>query len=137
MKTLLYAGAVCALCACVAGCAAPGTSSVAAATATPVTAISADNAKGAITPGKSTKTDVITALGKTTVISFDSGFEVWVYHIKGDAPVTPVWGSLFGNPGSEKRAPGKTEFVVLFAPSGIVTKTRIRPVPPPGGGKGT
>ena len=35
-----------------------------------------------------------------------------------------------------KNPAGKAEFVVLFAPSGVVTKTRIRPAPAPGTGKG-
>lgn len=112
MKMLFHTGVVYAFCACVAGCAAPGASTV--------TTIPAHKARDAITIGKSTKADVIAALGKTTVISFDSGFEVWVYQHKGDTP-----------------AIGKTEFVVLFAPSGVVTKTRIRPAPPPSKAKGT
>ena len=114
MKTPFHAGAVIALCACVAGCAAPAASLL--------TAVSAHDARDAITIGKSTKSDVIAALGKTTVVSFDSGFEVWVYQFTGP----------------EKRAPGdKNEFVILFAPSGVVTKTRIRLAPPPGEAKGT
>lgn len=115
MKMLFHTSVVYAFCACVTGCAVPSASTV--------TTILADNAKDAITIGKSTKTDVIAALGKTTVISFDSGFEVWVYQFTGD---TPAKGTL-----------GKAEFVVLFAPSGVVTKTRIRPAPPPSKAKGT
>ena len=111
------ASVVYALCACVTGCAAPGSS---------LTTVSAHNARDAITIGKSTKTDVIAALGKTTGISFDSGFEVWVYQVTGDTPAKLSWGK-----------PGKTEFVVLFAPSGVVTKTRIRPPPRPSNTKGT
>ena len=103
MRTLIRASVACAFCACVAGCATPGGS---------FTTVSVQNTKDAITVGKSTRADVIAALGKTTVVSFDSGFEVWVYKYKGDLP-------------------GKNEFVVLFAPSGVVAKTRIRPAPPP------
>ena len=44
------------------------------------------------------------------MVKFDSGFEVWVYRNK--SPET-------------KAAPG--EFVILFAPSGVVKKTRLRP----------
>jgi hypothetical protein len=40
---------------------------------------------------------------------------VWVYRIAGG-----------GNASS-----GNAEFVILFAPSGVVAKTRIRPAPPP------
>lgn len=128
MKALFQTGVVYAFCACVAGCAVLGTSPVTTATATPASIISADNARDAITVGKSTKADVIAVLGKTTVISFDSGFEVWVYQIKGDTPAKVSW---WERADSEKRARGKSEFVVLFAPSGVVTKTRIRPAPPP------
>ena len=98
MRTLLCASAVCVFCACVPGCATPGAS---------LTAVSASHAVNAIAVGKSTKSDVVAALGKTKGVTFDSGFEVWVYQLAG--------------------AVDRTEFVVLFAPSGIVAKTRIRP----------
>jgi hypothetical protein len=118
MKTRLHAGVALALCACVTGCAvspAPAkTAAVAAGT------IPAERVRGAVTIGKSTKADVIAALGNAMVISFESGFEVWVYYIAGDAPPR-------SRGAAEKETPGKAEFVVLFAPSGIVTKTRIRP----------
>jgi len=105
------ASVVAALCACVAGCAGSGASTL--------TTIPAQNAEAAISIGKSTKADVLAALGKTALISFDSGFEVWVYQVTGDMSARAVWGK-----------PAKTEFVVLFAPSGVVTKTRLRPPPP-------
>jgi hypothetical protein len=69
-------------------------------------------AKDAIIPGKSTKADVTAALGPGTVVKFDSGYEVWVYRAKAYKPAVD--------------APGTNELVVLFAPSGIVKKTRIR-----------
>jgi hypothetical protein len=90
---------VAAFCACVAGCVAAGT---------PYTAIPAGKSREAVTIGKSTKADVLAAFGKTTAVSFDSGYEVWVYQYQGEMP-------------------GSNEFVVLFTPSGIVAKTRIRP----------
>ena len=62
--------------------------------------------KDAVTIGRSNRTDVIAALGETLVIRFDTGFEVWVYGLA--------------------NAPG-AEYVILFAPSGVVTTTRIRP----------
>ncbi len=70
---------------------------------------------GAIATGRSTKADVVAALGTAAVVSFESGFEVWVY--RRAAP--------------DKGAPGKSEFLVLFDPSGVVAKTRIRHAPPP------
>lgn len=60
-------------------------------------------AERAITLGTSTKAEVKAALGTANVVSFASGYEVWVYRAAG------------------------AEFVLLFAPSGIVKKTRIRP----------
>lgn len=107
MKALLGAG-VFAFCACVAGCAVPGAS---------YTTIPVQYTRDAIITGKSTKADVLAALGKTKVVSFDSGFEVWVYQY-------------------DRGMRGTNEFVVLFAPSGIVAKTRIRPAPPPRQTKG-
>ena len=74
---------------------------------------SAQDAGKAIAIGKSTKADVLAAFGKTTSIEFDSGYEVWVYRLKG---------ALLGSRGTN-------EFVVLFAPSGVVAKTRVRVAP--------
>ena len=133
MKTPLRAGIVYACCFCVAACAARGISpfTSTAATLMRATSISAHDARGAITLGKSTKAEVIAVLGKTVVISFDSGFEVWVYRYTGDSAVTlsPAQRAEHADSGNGTR--GNTEFVVLFAPSGIATKTRIRPAPPP------
>ena len=74
--------------------------------------MSMQGAKDAIIPGTSTKADVAAALGPGTVVKFDSGYEVWVYRSKAYKPAVD--------------APGTNELVVLFAPSGIVKKTRIR-----------
>ena len=63
--------------------------------------------------GKSSKADVLAALGGATVIVFDSGFEVWAYRVKG-----------------AQAQSSRAEFVVLFAPDGVVRKTRIRPSHP-------
>ncbi|MES2360887.1 MAG: hypothetical protein V4646_03710 [Pseudomonadota bacterium] len=72
--------------------------------------MSVQEAQAAITIGTSTKADVRAALGAATVVKFDSAYEVWVYRGKdGKATTTGA------------------EFVILFAPSGIVKKTRIRP----------
>ena len=67
-------------------------------------------ASDTMTLGKTTKAEALATLGPATVVKFDSGFEVWVYRDK--SPET-------------KAAPG--EFVILFAPSGVVKKTRLRP----------
>ena len=60
--------------------------------------------------GTTTKTQTLAALGPAITVKFDSGFEVWIYRAKSsDASVEPA------------------EFVILFSPEGIVSKTRIRP----------
>jgi hypothetical protein len=68
-------------------------------------------AHSSIVIGKSTKVDVMAALGQPTKIPFDSGFEVWVYR----------W------PGAQKTHRSATELVILFEPTGMVKKTRVRP----------
>jgi hypothetical protein len=72
--------------------------------------LSAQTAANAVTIGKSTKADVRAALGEALVIGFESGYEVWVYRERL----------------REKATPPATEFVLLFAPSGVLTKTRMR-----------
>jgi hypothetical protein len=60
--------------------------------------------------GKSTKADVRAALGEATVVDFPSGYEIWVYRER-----------------AQKDQPAPTsELVLLFAPSGVLTKTRVR-----------
>ena len=73
-------------------------------------ALSMPAAGNRITAGKTTKADVRATLGEAKVITFDSGFEVWVYKGRYAADV-----------------PAQAEFVVLFAPSGVVKKFRMRP----------
>lgn len=125
MKVLFNVCVVLAFCACAAGCAGPGASlGTATLRLAGTKGISTQDVRDAIAIGKSTKGDVIAALGKTTAIHFDSGFEVWVYRYADEAA-------------SGKATPATAEFVVLFAPTGIVTKTRIRPVLPAADGKGT
>jgi hypothetical protein len=72
--------------------------------------LSAENAEYAIAVGKSTKADVHAALGEAIVIDFYSGYEVWVYRERTrEQPASPG-----------------PELVLLFHPSGVLTKTRIR-----------
>jgi hypothetical protein len=63
-----------------------------------------------LTIGKSTKDDALAALGEGDVIEFDSGYEVWVYR----------------QPGAEKPSVPAAELVLLFQPSGVLSKTRVR-----------
>jgi hypothetical protein len=110
---------------CIAGCATPpSTEPSATVTALRTTVIPPDSVRDAITIGKSTRAEVIAALGETLVITFDSGFEVWVYRLARDTPAKQ--GVARTGPEKERRG-SAAEFVVLFAPSGLVAKTRMRP----------
>jgi hypothetical protein len=90
----------------IAGCASgPSTTPSAFVTSPRAKVIPTERVKAAVSIGKSTKADVIASLGETLVISFDTGYEVWVYRLAEDR---------------------RGEYVVLFDPSGLLTKTRIR-----------
>lgn len=64
-----------------------------------------------IVAGASAKSEVMTALGEGIVVRFDSGYEVWIYRWQG----------------SDQTVRGSAELVVLFDPSGLATKVRLRP----------
>lgn len=113
-RRFIAGGFVCACCLWLAGCAGPALFNTALDTpAFSNPAASMQNAGDNIVIGKTTKAEVMAALGAATVINFDSGFEVWVYRAGSRAP-----------------AETKAEFVVLFAPDGVVKKTRVRPAYP-------
>jgi hypothetical protein len=104
------------VCLCVAGCAHTGMvdpSPEGPGTARTLTgqSLAPKAAMDMIAVGKSAKADVAAALGRAIVIPFDSGYEVWVYR----------WA------GSDKTTRAATELVVLFEPSGLATKVRVRP----------
>ena len=61
--------------------------------------------------GSSTRADVVARLGTAIVIPFDSGYEVWVYRWRGP----------------DMTGRSATELVVLFDPSGVAMKVRMRP----------
>ncbi len=61
--------------------------------------------------GKSTRSDVLARLGTAIVIPFDSGYEVWVYRWRG----------------AHMTRRSATELVILFNPSGVAMKARMRP----------
>lgn len=63
-----------------------------------------------VVAGKTTQAEVVAALGPATEIQFDSGYAVWVYRVRAAEPDAD-----------------RAEFVILFAPSGVVKKTRLRP----------
>lgn len=106
--------ALAAVCLGLAGCAMPlGSRADGAGTVRTPTgqSLAPQAALGEVVPGTSSKASVAAALGTAIVIPFDSGYEVWVYR----------W------PGADRTARTATELVVLVAPSGLVTKVRLRP----------
>ena len=72
--------------------------------------LSAQAADNALSVGTSTKADVRAAFGEATVVDFASGYDVWVYRERQD----PKAGTRPG------------ELVLLFEPSGVLSKTRVR-----------
>lgn len=66
-------------------------------------------AKERVVAGQSRKADVMAALGPASVVRFDSGYEVWAYRAKAE------------------RGLSAEELVILFEPSGVVKKARVRP----------
>ena len=110
MTALFRIGVALACAVCFTGCAVqPSTIPSAIVTSPRAKVIAEDRARNAVTIGKSTRADVLASLGETLVISFESGYEVWVYRL----------GRVRG-----------AEFVILFTPSGLVSKTRMRTAPP-------
>jgi outer membrane protein assembly factor BamE (lipoprotein component of BamABCDE complex) len=75
-----------------------------------------------VVPGRTTKAQVLAALGPTTTQVFDSGYEVWLYSYSAAGSPWPPLG---------RGKSGDAEFVILFGPDGVVKKTRHRD-PPPG-----
>jgi hypothetical protein len=119
------------LAGCIAGCASPPAVPPSAVVAQAQTRlVAADRMKDAVAIGRSTRADVVAALGETLVIRFDTGYEVWVYRLAKDARAQGVTARRGATAAADKAPDASGEFVILFAPSGLVAKTRIRPAPP-------
>ena len=73
--------------------------------------LSMQSAQEIVAVGKTTQDEALSALGPATDIQFDNGYTIWVYRAR-----------------SAQLDADKAEFVILFAPSGVVKKTRLRPV---------
>jgi hypothetical protein len=85
-------------------------------TATDGALVPFDRLGQAVVVGRSDKAGVLAALGPTTSVRFDSGYEVWCYHYR---------------PARPSATPGDGEYVILFDPQGVVRKTRQREPGPP------
>jgi hypothetical protein len=107
------------------GCATQGRAPMAVVTPLAAKVVPAEHAKQGVVPGKSTRADVTAVLGESLVIRFDSGYEVWVYRLDNASPRDEDPVRRFFQ--RKVEPPAADEFVVLFAPSGVVAKTRVRP----------
>jgi hypothetical protein len=88
-------------------------------------AVTAQAVRDNIAPGISTRAAVLAALGQTTSIRFDNGYEVWVYRYTGATPET----SNDAKPAAKNSSGGDAELVLLFSAAGVLTKSRIRAAP--------
>lgn len=96
MKRLApFISAVALLAACATGTPQPGT------------VIAADRFTQLVVPGRTTRAELLDAFGPTKSVTFDSGYETWLYVSNGGE-----------------------ELVVLLDRAGIVRKMRRRPVYP-------
>ena len=110
---------VLAIVLCSAGCAVDDTFPTAMVTTMRPKVIASPRAQDSIVPGRSTRGDVQATLGETLVLYFDSGYEVWVYRLPDNGP-------RFARSDKAWR-PSPGELVILFGPSDVVLKTRVRP----------
>ena len=118
---------------CLAACVTlPSSAPTAVVTSHRAKAIPAERTQDSVVAGKSTRADVLASLGETLAIRFDSGYEVWVYRLSGDTPARNAVARSVARSGSrETERAMDAEFVILFAPSGLVAKTRISAAPQP------
>jgi hypothetical protein len=131
MTTFFRTGTACVFAVCAGACAMPSTTQPSAIVTSPAAKLlTQTRATDAVVIGRSTKPEVIAALGESLVIRFDNGYEVWVYHLADDLPTRErrrATRVAADNAGPRESA----EFVILFDPSGVVAKTRLRPAPQP------
>ncbi len=71
--------------------------------------LSMQGAYDTIVAGKTTRAEALAALGPATEIQFDSGYAVWVYRAR-----------------AAQADADRAELVIVFAPSGVVKKMRLR-----------
>ncbi len=87
-------------------------------------------AMDAVTPGTSTKADVQSRLGTAhAMVKFDSAYEVWAYQFAPSRSLIENISTVFQQLQSSTALPGMTEVVILFAPSGVASKIRLRQAP--------
>jgi len=130
MKPPFRSGVMIVFSGCIAGCAVQSAPAPdARVESAQITRLSKERVKNAVAIGRSTKADVIAALGEAAVIRFESGYEVWVYRLADDPPAKPRT-TRKGSEEAERET--RSEFVILFAPSGLAARVRMRLASQPG-----
>ena len=109
LKTRLRSIAALVCCLCVVACGSLNSGNTGPPFRDPT--MSMQTARGMIVVGKTTQTDVKEILGPATNIQFESGNVLWVYRTQ-----------------TAQSETDRAELVILFDPSGLVKKTRLRPV---------
>ena len=122
LRTRLPAGLMCAavLTAVLAGCAAPPRpgGGIEPIPAFRDAGMTVQQARDATAIGL-TKAEVASRLGPAAEVKFASGYEVWAYRM-----AAPPASRDAARP--DDREPDRPEFIVLFSPDGVVSKTRLR-----------
>ena len=81
----------------------------------------------ALTVGLSTRADAARIFGLAHVVSFPSGYEVWIYsdkrHVPAAVGLIPVIGLAIALAGAVEH---EHELVILFDSNGVVKKYRLR-----------
>ena len=98
------------------GCASPGVGTL--------RLVADDTLAVQIQAGSTTREQLRLALGSAAVVSFDSGYEVWIYKNDEGAPKMLRYVPVVGL--GAALIPNRTrELVVLFGPDGVVRKFRV------------
>jgi hypothetical protein len=102
-----------------AACASPGNGAI--------KTLSEDGARQALSVGKTTKAELVAAMGEASVQTFRNGYAVWVYNYKPGLPTfvgyLPVVGTLAN---AVDATTGAKELAVLFDRDGVVKKYQLR-----------
>jgi hypothetical protein len=89
--------------------------------------LSEDGARQVLSAGKTTKAELVKAMGEASVQTFRNGYEVWVYNYKPGLPAVVGYLPLVGTLANMVDATtSEKELAVLFDRDGIVKKYQFR-----------
>ncbi len=92
--------------------------------------LSEDGARQVLSAGKTTKAELLLAMGEASVQTFRNGYEVWVYNCKPGLPGLPGFVGFLPVVGALASvidaSTGGRELAVLFDRDGVVKKYQLR-----------